>query len=59
VAKLETSLKNVPIPNKKIMMMKKVTIRKTIKREKTKTKRRIPFTPKRTAVHLKKVKMKS
>ena len=57
--KLDTSLTNVPIPNKKIMMKKKITIRKNIKREKPKTKRRRPFTPKRTRVHMKKVKMKS
>jgi hypothetical protein len=57
--KLDTSLTNVPIPNKKIMMMKKLIIRKTIKREKPKTKIRSPFTPKRTTVHLKKVKMKN
>jgi hypothetical protein len=55
--KLDTSLTNVPIPNKKIMTMKKLTIRKTIKWEKPKTKRRRPFTPKRTIFHLKKVNM--
>jgi hypothetical protein len=56
VERLDIFLPNVPIQNKKKMMMTKIS--RNIKREKPKTKRR-PFTPKRTTIHLKKVKMKS
>jgi hypothetical protein len=56
VERLDILLPNVPIQNKKKVMMKELS--KNRRRAKPKTKGRRPFTLKRTTTHLKKVKRK-
>ena len=59
--RLDILLPNVPIQNKKKVMMKELSKNKRRAKPKTKgrsTKRRRPFTLKRTTGHLKKVKKK-